>query len=105
VSAKTKGVRSVRRMLAYEFAGSFCVVGSNMIRCRKAGSRKWEIPEFHPVAVVSLRKADVDALIDKVARHLHGGSWTYDVGPDSSRHCYIDEARAVLTAILGRLPK
>lgn len=37
--------------------------------------------------------------VDKLARALHGGSWTFDVGPDDSRHVYYDNARAVLSAM------
>jgi hypothetical protein len=40
-----------------------------------------------------------DALVEQVARALHGGSWTFDVGEDHSRECYYEDARAALRSI------
>ena len=56
----------------------------------------------NPVLVLKWDKASRDALVEKVARALHGGSWTFDVGPDSSRDAYYDDARAALSAVFGK---
>jgi len=50
-----------------------------------------------PVAVLDV--SDEAALIEQVARALHGGSWTYDVGEEFTREPYRDNARAVLESL------
>jgi hypothetical protein len=61
--------------------------------------------DYSPVAVLDLRAEAVEGYVEAMARALHGGSWTFDVGDDSSREMYYDNARAAVTALLGPLPK
>ncbi len=54
----------------------------------------------HPVVVLDLRPEAMREHVEVMARALNGGSWTFDVGPDESRQCYYDDARAALSALL-----
>ena len=55
-----------------------------------------------PVFIVPATPEAMELLVEKVARAIHGGSWTFDVGPDSSRDAYYDDARAALSAVFGK---
>lgn len=49
-----------------------------------------------PVFVLPADPESVERMVEQVARAIHGGTWTFDVGEDHSRECYYDSARAVL---------
>ncbi len=48
---------------------------------------------------LSLPIDNPEALVEQVARAIHGGSWTFDVGEDDSREHYYESARAALRSI------
>lgn len=103
MSAKTKGVRSVRRMWALES----CVDTQPVVHCYDADGPGDDNDYVH-VAIVKIGMGNVGQMIDKAAKAIAEERYpgtNFRLWEGSHLEAVRNEARAVLTAILGRLPK